>query len=139
VYFAGPETVESVPTGGGAATVWFTSTTPNRIVTVAAAPYGSNTMVAWGLQDTTASFLLTGVTLGIKRADGFLPTSLAPAGGEAFEYVACAASSCELNGTGNTIAANAFGLDIDNSQPNTSIAFWGDSAGVHRYATPIIF
>jgi hypothetical protein len=137
VYFAAPESVESVPTAGGAVTIWYNA--PTRVVTISAAPYGSNTMVAWGLQDTSAAFLLTGVTLGIKGADGFFPTSLAPADGESFGYVACTSTSCDLNGTGQTIASGAFGLDVDLSQPSTYTAFWGDSTGVHRFATPLIF
>lgn len=137
VYFASSTSVESVPTSGGAVTTWYNA--PTRVVTISAAPYGSTTMVAWGLYDGSAAFLLTGVTLGIKQPDGFMPTSLAPAIAESFGYVACTSTSCELNGTGNTIASGAFGLDVDLSQPSTYTAFWGDSTGVHRNATPIIF
>ncbi len=137
VYFASSTSVESVPTSGGAVQTWYSA--PTRVVTISAAPYGTNTMVAWGLYDGTAAFLLTGVTLGIKQADGFMPTSLAPAIAESFGYLACTSTSCELNGTGNTVSSGAFGLDVDLSQPSTYTAFWGDSTGVHRFASPIIF
>lgn len=136
VYFAAPQAVESVPSAGGAVQTVYSAYT--RVVTVAAAPYYSNTMVAWGLQDGSAAFLLTGVTIPIKGNDGFMPTSLAPGGGETFGYTACTAASCELN-AGNPVSSGAFGLDVDLSVPSTYTAFWGDSTGVHRWATPIIF
>ncbi|HTQ41504.1 MAG TPA: hypothetical protein VMI75_02030 [Polyangiaceae bacterium] len=136
VYFASPTSVESVPTSGGAVHTWFNA--PDRVVTISAAPYGTNTMVAWGLYDGSAEFLLTGVTLGIKQPDGFMPTSLAPALAESFGYIACTSASCELNGTGQTISSGAFGLDVDLSQPSTYTAFWGDSTGVHRFASLLI-
>ncbi|HEX8790907.1 MAG TPA: hypothetical protein VF765_08130 [Polyangiaceae bacterium] len=137
VYFASSTSVESVPTSGGAVQTQYAA--PTRVVTISAAPYGTSTMVAWGLYDGSAAFLLDGVTLGIKQPDGYMPTSLAPAIAESFGYVACTNTGCELNAAGNPIASGAFGLGIDLSQPSTEISFWGDSTGVHRVAVPIIF
>jgi len=144
VNYASSTSVFYVPSGGTTTPPSSrTIVTPGQsITTISAAAYGSDTMVAWGLRDGSAAFLLTGITLGIEQPSSFIPTSLAPAGGEVFAYINCGSAACNLGGSQlgstNPVSAGAFGLDIDNSVPSTITAFWGDTSGVHRVAAPFI-
>jgi hypothetical protein len=144
VYYASSNSVIYVPTTGSAlppSSRTLFSTATSRIVTLTAVPYGSDTMVAWGMDDSSGAFLLAGTMVGIKPVDGFLATSLAQTGGEAFAYTECNNSGCNLGGSmfgTNAVSSGAFGLGIDSSTPGTITGFWGDVSGVHRTSAPVI-